>query len=195
MKRLFLLLPLIAPLLVVGGCVSFGPKPAKVLLTLTPTTTIVAGASRTAAPGEVITILTPVTPAAIATTRVPVYDGRSELAYVTGAAWNEAPARLFQRLLAETVATKTGKIVLDFRQATMDPGTRLSGQLQKFGVDPGAMQAVVVYDGILSRAGGNIETRRFEARVPLTAIEGRAVGTALNQAANDTAAQIAEWMK
>ena len=191
MKRLFLLLPFVA----LSGCVSFGPKPAKVLLTLTPATTVVAGASRTAGAGEVITVLTPVTPAAIATTRIPVYDGASELAYVADAAWNEAPARLFQRLLAETVATKTGKIVLDFRQSTMDPGTRLSGQLQKFGVDPARMQAVVVYDGILSRAGGGIETRRFESRVPLTAIEGRAVGAALNQAANDTAAQIAEWMK
>ena len=188
----------IAPLVVVallGGCVSFGPKAPKLLLTLSATTTVVAGASRTAGPGETITVLTPVTPAAIATTRIPVYDGASELSYVKDAAWNEAPARLFQRLLSETVAQKTGKIVLDFRQSTLDPGTRLSGQLQRFGVDPATSEAVVVYDGILSRSGGGIETRRFEARAPLAVIEGRAAGAALNQAANTAAAQIAEWVK
>ena len=178
-----------------AGCVSFGPKAPKALLTLTATTTVVAGATRTAGPGETITVLTPVTPAAIATTRIPVYDGSSGLAYVKDSAWNDAPARLFQRLLSETVAQKTGKIVLDFRQATLDPGTRLSGQLLRFGIDPAAMQAVVTFDGILSRSRGGIETRRFETRVPIAAIEGREAGRALNQAANDAAAEIAEWVR
>ena len=188
----------VVPLLMVAllaGCVSFGPKAPKSLLTLNATTTVVAGTSRIAASGETITVLTPVTPAAIATTRIPVYDGVSNLAYVRDAAWNEAPARLFQRLLSETVAQKTGRIVLDFRQATLDPGTRLSGQLLSFGVDAATMQAVVTYDGIVTRSKGGIETRRFEARVPVAAVEGRAVGAALNQAANDAAAQIAEWVK
>ena len=178
-----------------AGCVSLGPKAPRALLTLTPTETTPAGTTRTADSGDTITVLTPVVPAAIATARIPVYDGRSELAYVKDAAWNEPPARLFQRLLSETVAVRTGRVVLDFRQSSLDPGTRVSGQLVRFGIDPVAMQAVVVYDGILQRARGGIATRRFEARAPIAAIEGRAAGSALNSAANDIAGQVADWVK
>ena len=101
-----------------AGCVSLGPKAPRALLTLTPTETTPAGTTRTADSGDTITVLTPVVPAAIATARIPVYDGRSELAYVKDAAWNEPPARLFQRLLSETVAVRTGRVVLDFRQSS-----------------------------------------------------------------------------
>ncbi len=178
-----------------GGCVSFGPKPPKSLLTLTPATMMPAGATRTADAGETITILTPIVPAALATARIPVYDGASELAYVKDAAWNEPPARLFQRLISETVATRTGRVVLDYRQSTLDPGTRVSGQLMRFGVDPVTMQAVIVYDGIVSGSKGSIATRRFEARQPLAAIQAREIGRALNTAANDIAGQVADWVK
>ncbi len=191
MKRLFLFVPL----LLLGGCVSFGPKPAKTLLTLTASTPAVAGTSRTSAPGNTIIILTPTAPAAIGTLRIPVYDGPATLAYVRDAAWNEAPARLFQRILSETVTVRTSLLVLDPRQFGTDPGIRLSGQLQQFGVDPGAMQAVVVFDAQVTRTPGHVEQRRFEARAPLAAVEGNAVGVALNHAANDVAGQIAEWVK
>ncbi len=179
-----------------GGCISFGPKPPKALLTLTPATTVVAGATRSAAAGEVITITYPGAPAAISTLRVPVYSGATELSYLKDVAWNDTPSKLFQRLMSETVAAKTGRIVLDLRQSTLDPGLRLAGNLQRFGIDPGAMQAIVVYDGILLRGkGAPIETRRFEGRAPLSAIEPGEVGRAMNAAANDAAAQVAEWVK
>ena len=38
------------------------------------------------------------------------------------------------------------------------------------------------------------EKRRFEARVPVSAIEPVPAGAALNQAANQVAAQVAEWV-
>ncbi len=176
-----------------AGCISFGAKPPKSLLTLTPATTVTANAVRTAGPGETITILHPSAPAAISNNRVPVYDGAANLAYVKDALWVDSPARLFQRLLSETVAAKTGRVVLDLRQYTVDPGTRLSGSLVNFGIDPNAMQAVVTYDGILAKGAG-VETRRFESRVPVAAIEANAAGAALNQAANNVAAEIAGWV-
>ena len=181
--------------LLLAGCISLGAKPPKALLTLTPAAMTPAGTTRTADSGDTITVLAPVVPAALATARIPVYDGGSELAYVKDAAWNEPPARLFQRVLSETVAVRTGKVVLDFRQSSLDPGTRVSGQLMRFGIDPVAMQAVVIYDGIVSRAKGGIATRRFEARAPIAVIEGRVVGSALNTAGNDVAVQVADWVK
>lgn len=191
MKKLLFLLPAVA---LVSGCVSFGPKAPKSLLTLTTTSTVPANAVRTATPTNTILVLTPTATAAITTTRIPVYDGASDLSYVKDSAWNEAPARAMQRLISETVTARTAKIVLDPRQFSTAASMKLSGQLQRFGVDPRAMQVVVVFDAQLSRSADTVETRRFEARAPLSEVEGHLAGAALNAAANDLAAQIAAWV-
>ncbi|WP_293882970.1 ABC-type transport auxiliary lipoprotein family protein [Sphingomonas sp.] len=183
-----------AAALSLSGCISFGPKPPKTLLTLVAASTVSANTARRAGPGQTVTILYPTAPAAISVPRVPVYDRDGTITYVKGIAWNDTPSHLFQNLMSEVVASKTGKVVVDVRQYTLDPGSRVSGQLLKFGVDAQAMQAVVVYDAILMRSGATgIETRRFEARVPVTAVDAT-VGTALNSAANDVATQVAGWV-
>ncbi len=183
-----------ATALALAGCVSFGAKPPKALITLTPATTVTVATTRTAAPGQTVTILYPTAPVAIGTVRIPVYAGTGPLTYVADVAWNDVPARLFQRLLSETVAAKTGKVVLDLRQYTLDPGLRVSGQLQQFGLDATRSEAVVTYDAIVTRDGGSIETRRFESRVPVAAIDAVSVGLPLNQAANNVAAEVAAWI-
>ena len=183
------------PLLALTGCISFGPKTPKTLLTLTTSAAVPVGATRAATATNTILVLTPTAPVSIATVRIPVYDGATELSYVVSTAWNEPPAHALQRLLSETIPVRTGRIVLDPRQVIGDPAMRLSGQLQRFGVDPQAMQAVAVFDAQVARPGGTVEVRRFEARAPLGAVEGQASGVALNAAANDLAAQIADWVK
>jgi cholesterol transport system auxiliary component len=180
--------------LALSGCISFGPKPPKTLLTLVPASMVAANAARQAGPGQTVTILYPTAPAAISVTRLPVYESDGTITYVKGVAWNDTPSHLFQNLMSEVIAAKTGKVVVDVRQYTLDPGTRVSGQLIKFGIDAQAMQAVVIYDAILIRAGGTgIETRRFEARAPVTSVVTGS-GAALNQAANDVAVQVAGWV-
>ncbi|AYJ86182.1 ABC transporter [Sphingomonas paeninsulae] len=183
-----------AAALALSGCISFGAKPPKTLLTLVPASTMTANTVRQAGPGQTLTILYPTAPAAISVTRVPVYEASGTISYVKGIAWNDTPSHLFQNLMSEVVAAKTGKVVVDVRQYTLDPGTRVSGSLAKFGIDAQSMQAVVVYDAILMRSGGTaIETRRFEGHASLTSINAGA-GPALNQAANDVAAQVAGWV-
>jgi len=177
-----------------GGCVSLGGKAPKTLMTLTTSAAVPLDTVRQASGENTILILTPTANAAVATVRIPVYDGTT-LAYVADGAWNEPPVRAVQRLLSETVTARTAKIVLDPRQFGANPALRLSGQLQRFGVDPVGMQVVVTYDAQLSREAGRIETRRFEARAPVTSVEAAPVGTALNRAANDLAAQVADWVK
>lgn len=179
----------------VSGCVKFGGKVPPQLLTLTSAAQIPANEARTAAAGQAITIAVPMVPQAIATNRVAVSDGPVIIAYVKEASWVEPPARLFQRLLAETVSAKTGKVVLDPRQFAMDPGMQLAGQLKSFGVDAAASRVVVIYDAALSRGRGKpVETRRFEASEPVSAVEAVPVGNALNKAANRVAADVAAWV-
>lgn len=181
-------------LLPLAGCVSFGGKPPKQLLTLNATEKVAVGVTRTAGAGQTITILAPSAPAAILAPRVPVFRSGVAIAYVKDAAWVDSPVRLFQRLLSETVAARTGKVVLDLRQYTVDPGLRIQGNLQMFGIDEAKSEAVVIYDAVVVRDKG-LESRRFEARVPVGVIDADSVGPALNEAANKVAADLADWVK
>ncbi|WP_368039497.1 ABC-type transport auxiliary lipoprotein family protein [Sphingomonas sp. ID1715] len=177
-----------------SGCISFGEKPPERLLRLTATQSVAPGTGQSVSPGEAITVIPPTVPAELASNRVPVRSGSTEVAYVKKAQWVEPPSRLFARLLSEVIAARTGRPVLSGRQFVMDPGVRVTGQLQAFGIDEASQSAVVTFDAAVAR-GTAIQTRRFEARVPVSAIEAAPVGAALNQAANQVAAEVADWLK
>ena len=188
-------LALIGAVFALSGCVSFGGKAPPLLLNLTSTATVAANDVRSAGAGESITISVPVAPQAISTNRLAVSDGPIAIAYVKDAVWVEPPARLFQRLLSETVAAKTGKVVLDPRQFALEPGVQLTGQLKNFGIDARTNEAVVVYDAAIARdKGKRVETRRFEARSSVAEITATVSGAALNQAANKVAGEVAAWI-
>jgi len=192
MMRIFLALALSAAL---SACVSLGGKPPASLLNLTSVASIAANDTRTAQAGEAITIDVPVVPQALASNRVLVMDGATSLAYVKDAMWVEPPAKLFQRLVSETVAARTGRVVLDPRQFALDPGTQVTGMLRAFGIDPAARQAVVIYDAAISNDNGkSVRTRRFEARVAVGEVKAETVGPALNSAANRVAQDVAGWI-
>jgi cholesterol transport system auxiliary component len=189
-NRLFLAL---AAALALSGCLSFGPKVPPVLMRLTSDAQI-AASGRTAAAAEAITVVPPTAPAELNTPRVPVRTGSTQVAYVKDAQWVEVPTILFARLVSETIAAKTGRVVLDPKQFTFDPGQRLTGTLQTFGLDADRMEAVLVYDAAVSRGKDSVETRRFEARVPVAALDAASAPAALNQAANQVAAEVAAWV-
>ena len=171
-----------------------GQKVPPALLTLTSLAPAPASIARTSAPGEALTIDVPVIPRELSTTRVPALVGPNAVAYIEDLQWVESPDKLFQDLLQETVMRTTGRVVLDPRQATLDPGVLLSGTLTRFGYDTASRAVVVRYDGALSRAGGTrVATRRFEASVPADGTAA-SVGPALNAAANQVAAQVAGWV-
>jgi cholesterol transport system auxiliary component len=182
----------LAAALAVSGCLSFGAKPPPTLMRLTSDAQL-APSSRTAAAGQAITVVPPSAPAELLTVRVPVRTGATQVAYVKDAQWVEVPTILFARLLSETIAAKSGRVVLDPKQFTFDPGQRLTGTLQTFGLDADRMEAVLVYDAAVSR-GTSVETRRFEARVPVPALDAASAPAALNQAANQVATEVAAWV-
>ncbi len=183
----------LAAALAVSGCLSFGPKVPPTLMRLTSDAQITAS-SRTASAGEAITVVPPSAPAELNTPRVPVRTGATQVAYVKDAQWVEVPTILFARLVSETIAARTGRVVLDPKQFTFDPGQRLTGTLQTFGLDADRMEAVLVYDAAVSRGKDSVETRRFEARVPVAALDAASAPAALNQAANQVAAEVAAWV-
>ena len=178
-----------------GGCISLGPKTPDTLMTLTPAQVAPAGTQRSAEPGGAVTVMVPTTPQELMTVRVPVRAPGNTVAYLKDAQWVEQPARLFQQLIAATVQARTNRVVLNPRQASSDPGTRIGGDLEQFGVDAVTMEAVVTLDAFRLTSGSDrVDNRRFEARVKLDAIDAAHVTPALNQAANQVAADVAGWV-
>lgn len=177
----------------VSACLSFGAKPPPTLMRLTADAQPAAG-SRSSPSAQAITVVPPNAPAELATPRVPVRTGATQVAYLKDAQWVEAPNLLFARLLSDTISARTGRVVLDPKQFTFDPGQRLTGTLQAFGLDADRMEAVLVYDAAVSRGADAVETRRFEARVPVPALDVASAPAALNQAANQVATEVAAWV-
>jgi len=185
-----------AAVVTLSGCIGLGGKTPPFLLTLDADAAPPAGTARTAAEAATLTILIPTAPQKLRTPRIPVQQDGASVAYVKDAQWVEAPQRLFQRLVSETVAARTSRVVLDEGQYLTAPGEQLAGQLMEFGVDGRTSEAVVVYQAMLVSAGGkSVTQRRFEVREPIAgAIEAKPVGEALTRAANEVAVDVAGWL-
>lgn len=191
MKRAFLLTA--AALLPLAGC-SLGGKAPPELLTLTAASRAATAQPRTAGQGNVITVTVPTAPRSLANTRVAVYAGPTSIQYLKEGVWADRPGELFRQLLSETLAARSGWVVVDPTVYTQVQGVVLGGQLLQFGYDPARGEAVVLFEASLARPQQAVTTNRFEARVPAAAADGPTVAAALNQAANQVAASVADWV-
>ena len=189
----------VAAALAVGGCslgglLGGGGKTPPTLLTLTPAVADPGQIARTVNAGQAVTISVPTAPKEIRSVRVPVQLSPTDVQYVTNLQWVDTPDRLFAALVAETVRRTTNRVVLDARQAALDPGLLVTGELRRFGYDAQTGQVVVQYDGSLSTEGGTrVENRRFTATAPADGTAAT-VGPALNTAANQVALEVARWI-
>lgn len=188
---------IIGAAVLLGGCsLGLTAKAPPFLLTLTPSNMPAANEGALVQPGDAVSVSVPLAPQSIATTRLPVAQGQTAIAFIKDAIWVEPPPRLFQRLLSETIRAKNGRMVLDPRQFNVGPVATLSGQLLRFDIEEKGARAVVVYDATISGEKDRpVRSRRFEARVAAGTIDARSAGDALNRAANDVAAQVADWLK
>jgi len=123
---------------------------------------------------------------------VPALEGPGQVTYIKNLQYLESPDRLFQQLLSETVKRLTNRVVIDPRQTGIDPGTRVSGVLERFGYDTASGQVIVTYDATATR-GATVQTRRFTATAPADGTAAT-VGPAINAAANNVATQVARWI-
>ena len=186
--------------LCLAGCVSLGAEVPDSLLTLTPMSSAPVGSAAEAG-GEdtapVIAVLTPETPAKLDALRVPVTVSATEIAYLPDTIWIEKPARLFRRVLGESLRARggdAGPLVLDSDDTPLRAGTFLRGTLMEMGYDATSAEVVVRYDAIRSDALGKAVTKRFEARESVAKADPALVGPALNRMANAVAGEVAVWM-
>jgi len=191
MKKLALVIVLSAAL---SGCVSLGKEPPPTLMTLTASATAPAGLSASGKPGDALAVLDPEAPQKLDVPRVPVQVDASNVAYLKDAVWVEKPARLFARLLAETIRAKQTRMVIEGSDVRFAAATKLSGQLTEMTYDAGTSSVVVRFDAVLQQPDGGVMTRRFEAKVSGVLADPAAVGPAMNEAANKVAADVASWI-
>ena len=184
----------LAGTLALAGCISTGKKPPASLLDLTPASPAPAGLAASGTAEQALAVMEPAAPEKLDVTRVPVQVSASTVAYLKDAMWVEKPARLFGRLLAETIRAKKTRLVIAGSDEKYKAATQLSGQLVEMGYDAPSSSVVVVFDAVLQQADGKILTKRFEDRENGIAASAAAVGPALNQAANKVAAQVADWV-
>ncbi len=175
------------------GCINLGGgKPLPSLMTLTPAARAPAGQTLSTASAQAIIVLTPEVDRTLATTRVPVQVTPTSMAYLTGAAWAEWPARLFQSLLVETIRARGKRLV--FEEDQPQGSVRLAGRLETMGYDAQAHTVTVRYDAERIGPNGVTSTRRFEAVEKDIDPAAADVAPALNDAANDVARQVADWV-
>ncbi len=195
MKRHLRSLPALTGMFLLSACVSFGGKPPATLLTLTADTGGAAVAPRNSADASTLMVLVPTVPQSLANDHVAVRTSDNSLAYLKDARWSDQPAHLFADLLSETISARTGRLVVDRRQYALAPGQRLTGRVQQFELDAVKREVVIVYDAALAPGDGKpLLARRFEARVATASEKPVPVAQALNQAANEIAGQVVEWL-
>ena len=196
MKRFSL--PLVAAAsLALTSCISLGAEPPESLLTLTPANEAPAGTGAVAGREDslgAIAVLTPETPAKLDVLRVPVQISDTEIAYLQDAVWVEKPARLFRRLLGETLRTRGAALVLDTADTPTMATRFVRGTLLDMTYDASSSSVVVRYEAIRTDDDGSVISRRFEARESGVAPDAAAVGPALNRAANVVAGEVADWV-
>lgn len=194
-----------APLaLALGGCVSLGVEVPDSLLTLTPSASAPVGmnaASGGEAEAGAIAVLTPEVPAKLDVLRLPVNVTETQIAYLPEAIWVEKPARLFRRLIGETLRARASDdeaagapLILDSDEAGIEASVIVRGTLSELGYDAPSSSVVVRFDAVRSDGSGTAKTRRFEARESGVIDEPGAVGPALNRAANAVAGEVADWV-
>ncbi|ABC62355.1 ABC-type transport auxiliary lipoprotein family protein [Erythrobacter litoralis] len=184
----------LAAALSLAGCLSFGSEPPESLLTLTPERTASAGQPTQGTGQTALTVVEPTAPQRLSVNRVPVQVDDANVAYLKDAMWVEKPTRLFRRLLSETIRASGNRVVIDGFDPTIATGDQLRGSLVDFGYDARTSSVIVTFDAVREGSGDVITTQRFTSVVPGVAAEAGPVGDALNEAANDVAQQVADWV-
>lgn len=184
----------LAALTLLAGCISLGGKVPTQLISLTPQTSAPAGALAAGPRRDALIVLDPEADRRLDVQRVPVRIDDANIAYLKDASWVERPTRQFRHLLAETIRAKGTRMVLEGGDSDGQARTTLSGRMIDMGYDARSQSVVVRYDALREELGGAVTSRRFEAIVPGVPAKAGPVATALNKAANDVAAQVAEWV-
>lgn len=194
MKQAFTPALLLGASLMLSGCLGLGGKAPKQLISLSPTTSAQAGPATSASSADAIVLMDPDADRSLEMLRVPVRVNAATIAYLKDVAWVDKPSRQFRGLLAETLRARTSRLVVEDGDFDIVGRTLVTGRLLAMGYDAPSQSVVVRIDMQRQEKAGPITSRRFEAIVPGIEAKAEPVATALGQASNDVAGQVAAWL-
>jgi cholesterol transport system auxiliary component len=177
-----------------SGCLGLGGKAPEQLISLSSNATTQVGPVTTGTLADAIVVLDPEADRSIDVLQVPVRVNAATIAYLKDIGWVERPARQFRSLLAETLRTRTSRLVMEDGDFDVAGRTLIKSRLLAMGYDVPSQSVVVRIDVQRQEKAGGITARRFEAVVPGIKAEAAPVAAALGQASNDVAAQVAAWI-
>ncbi len=194
--RSLTLAPLALSAMLLSSCVSIGAggDPPDQLISLTPRNSAPAGSNAEGMIDSAIFVFEPEVEDRLDINRVPVQIDPSSVAYLQQAFYVDRPARLFQSLLAETIRANHGGLVVEGSDPGLPNRTRLYGRLVEMGYDAQAMAVTVTYDAVRIDPEGKVNAQRFSHTVPGITADVLYVAPALNDAANEVATSVAQWM-
>lgn len=184
----------LAASLLLSGCLGLGGKAPKQLLSLSPVSSAQVGPVTTGTTADAIVLMDPESDRSLDMLRVPVRVNAATIAYMQDIAWVEKPSRQFRGLLAETLRAKTSRLVVEDGDFDVVGRTMVTGRLLAMGYDAPSQSVVVRIELQRQEKAGTITSRRFEAAIPGIEAKAEPVATALGQAANTVAGQVADWV-
>jgi cholesterol transport system auxiliary component len=177
-----------------AGCISFGPDAPEQLLSIAPETSAQVGPATSANVADAIVLIDPEADRSLDVLRVPVRVNAATIAYLQNIAWVEKPAHQFRSLLAETLRTRTSRLIVEDGDFDVAGHTQVTGRLLAMGYDAPTGSVVVRLDMQRQDKGGPVISRRFEAVIPGIPAKAAPVAAALGRASNDVAGQVAAWV-
>jgi len=182
--------------LLLSSCVSIGAggDVPEQLIGFTARESAPAGPIASSNAGNMLLVMEPEVDSRLDVNRVPVRVDETGIAYLQNAFYVDRPARLFQHLLAETLRARTGRLVVEGPEPTLDPATRVSGRLIEMGYHAPSSTVTVTFDAVRTAADGTLQGQRFSYSMRGVLPDAQSVAPALNTAANEVAIEIADWI-
>jgi len=179
-----------------SGCVSLGgdSKVPDELITFTPREVATGSESVTDAAGNAIVIYAPEVEDRLDVNRVPVQVSDTGVAYLQDATYIDRPARLFRHLLAETMRARSDRLVIEGEDPGVKARTRVYGRISEAGYDARTSSVVFTFDATVTDTDGKVRQRRFASKIDAVPAKAKFVAPALNEAANDVAIEISDWL-
>ncbi len=144
--------------------------------------------------GASVTVYVPSALPELGGLRVPVRTEANAVAYLKDAQWADAPTRPVPHR-----AGRDDHVEDRARRARSAPICAVAGRApvrpaQRVRVDVAGSQVVATYDAALVRKeGAPLESRRFQAKVPVSSHHAASVAAGLS-AANRAAGEVADWV-
>lgn len=199
---------LVGCLVLLAGCSGFlsagdsGPAPTYYLLE-SPSSTAPGspGPEKDESGPQVVMILEPGLPGALATDGIAIRIGTHRIAYLAGARWSDETPLMLARLLRHAVDTLPGVVAISEDEVGVVPNWRLVSEVDAFyaeaaGEDAAPTRVAVRLTArlIAARPADLFAERRFAAEAAVTGGDPDAIVAAFDAAAEEVAAALVSWL-